>query len=107
MIREKATQDVRYKLVSLLKAAGPVQPRPARLTPKSSVDTAAQARIHRGAAAASAIPRYLRQAGLIGHQLLGRRQPGETDLELCAVRRAAPTAITCASTPTAQNRRST
>ena len=75
-VRQKATQDVRYKLVSLLKLPDLYSLDRLDLSAETSVDTAAQARITSVMQRLSD-PAFLRQAGLIGHQLLGDGNPAK------------------------------
>ena len=84
-VKQKATQDVRYKLVSLLKLPDLYSLDRLDLTAESSVDTAAQARITVGDAAAwrPGLPAPVRADRPPAAR---RRQPGEADLELRAVR---------------------
>jgi membrane peptidoglycan carboxypeptidase len=75
-VKEKAVQDVRYKLVSLLKLPDLYSLDRLDLAVESSVDTAAQSRIT-AVMQRLGDPAYLRQAGLIGHQLLGDGNPAK------------------------------
>ena len=73
-VRQKATEDIRDKLVSLLKLPDLYSLDRLDLTADTSIDTAAQARVTAVLQKLSD-PAFLRASGMIGKQLLSPRDP--------------------------------
>jgi len=77
-VRQKATEDVRNKLVSLLKLPDLYSLDRLDLSAETSVDTAAQARVTAVMQRLSD-PAFLRSAGMVGKQLLGDGNPAKVN----------------------------
>src|SRR4051812_23014482 len=75
-VGQKATQNVRNKLVSLLKLPDLYSLDRLDLSAKTSIDTAAQARVTAVLQKLSD-PTFLDSAGMVGHQLLGDGSPAK------------------------------
>jgi membrane peptidoglycan carboxypeptidase len=75
-VGQKAIQNVRNKLVSLLKLPDLYSLDRLDLNAKTSIDTAAQARVSEVLQKLSD-PAFLRFAGMVGHQLLGDGNPAK------------------------------
>ena len=75
-VRQKATEDVRNKLVTLLKVPDLYSLDRLDLSAETSVDTAAQARVTAIMQRLSD-PAFLRSSGMIGKQLLGDGNPAK------------------------------
>src|SRR4051812_9410591 len=75
-VGQKAIQNVRNKLVSLLKLPDLYSLDRLDLSAKTSIDTAAQARVSETLQKLSD-PAFLRSAGMMGHQLLGDGNPAK------------------------------
>src|SRR6266851_406154 len=75
-VRQKATEDVRNKLVSLLKLPDLYSLDRLDLSAETSVDTAAQARVT-GVLQRLSDPAFLRASGMVGKQLLGDGNPAK------------------------------
>ena len=75
-VRQKATEDVRNRLVALLKLPDLYSLDRLDLSAETSIDTATQARVA-GVMQRLGDPRFLRESGLVGHQLLGDGDPSK------------------------------
>src|SRR6266567_2917139 len=75
-VRQKATEDTRNKLVSLLKLPDLYSLDRIDLSAETSVDTAAQARVT-GVLQRLSDPAFLRASGMVGKQLLGDGNPAK------------------------------
>src|SRR3954449_7289219 len=75
-VGQKAVQNVRNKLVSLLKLPDLYSLDRLDLSAKTSIDTAAQTRVS-GVLQKLSDPTFLRSAGMVGHQLLGDGSPAK------------------------------
>lgn len=87
-IREKATEDIRDKLVSLLKLPDFYSLDRLDLTAKTSIDTAAQGRVMALLQKLSD-PAFVRAAGMVGKQLLGGGSPAKVTYSFVLYERGA------------------
>jgi len=98
-VHRKATEDVRNKLVSLLKLPDLYSLDRLDLSARTSVDTAAQGRVTTVLRRLSD-PAFLRSSGMVGKQLLGDGDPASVTGASCCTS-VGPIATWCASMPTA------
>jgi membrane peptidoglycan carboxypeptidase len=87
-VRQKATEDTRDKLVSLLKLPDLYSLDRLDLTAETSIDTAAQARVT-ALLQRLADPAFVRQAGMVGEQLLGSGNPAKVTYSFVLYERGA------------------
>lgn len=89
-VRQKATEDIRDKLVSLLKLPDFYSLDRLDLTAETSIDTAAQARVT-ALLQKLADPAFVRANGMVGKQLLGGLSPAKVTYSFVLYERGANT----------------